>query len=321
LKARVYGLLLEFDQEVPWVQKSPSPECADYKVFLEHKPLREKEYECGEPWYVSRRSGPGGGPALVIRKQPGDIYWFRFSDGVEFQVDPTGRTIHAWWLSTLTLADALGYLFGAVLGFLLRSRGGVCLHGSAVAAHDRAFLLCGPEEAGKSTTAAALALRGFRVLTDDVIALEDQGTDFVVHPGPPRVHLLRPSVESLLGASDALPRISPTWDKHALDLAGGGSVNEQPLPLAAVYFLERRDPTRFHPQLTPVSGADALIKLVTNSYANRLLDRQMRSREFDVLTRVANHTPIRRLVPPQGLERLDALCAGILADFRALIQA
>jgi hypothetical protein len=320
VKARVYGLLLEFDQDVPWVQKIACHESADYKVFLQDRPAPEMALESGgEPWYVSRRSSPAGVPALVIRKHPGELYWFRFSDGVEFLVDATSQTIHAWWLSSLTLADALGYLFGAVLGFLLRSRGAVCLHGSAVAAHDRTFLLCGPEEAGKSTTAAALALRGFRVLTDDVIALDEQGTDYWVHPGPPRVHLLRPSVEALLGTGEALPRISPSWDKHALDLASSVPVAEQPLRLAAVYFLERRDATRLHPHVTPVTGAEALIQLVTNSYANRLLDREMRSREFEILTRLTTQIPIRRVVPPQGLERLDALCAGILADFRSLV--
>jgi hypothetical protein len=319
VKARVYGLLLDFDQDVPWVPGLETPEPADVTVSLKAPPSTIRPDESrGEPWYVSTRRRPPGVPELVIRKYPGEIYWWRFFDGAEYLLDVAGRTAHAWWAPPLTLADALGYLFGQVLGVLLRLRGTVCLHGSAVAVGDRAYVLSGPEAAGKSTTAAALVRRGLRILTDDVIPIDERGGEILMQPGPPRLHLLRPSVEALWGAGDALPRISPNWNKHALDLVEEDRGGGRPLPLAAVYFLERRDPALSRPDVRSAAGAEALIRLVANTYANRLLDRTLRAREFEVLTRLADRVPIRRVVPPQGLHRLDDLCDALLADFHNL---
>src|SRR5690348_16585408 len=102
------------------------------------------------------------------------------------------------------------------MGFVLRLRGALCLHASSVAVGDSAVALVGLPGAGKSTTAAAFACAGFSVLSDDVVALADEGPQFYVHPGYPRVNLWPDSVQELFGSEDALPRITPTWDKRYL---------------------------------------------------------------------------------------------------------
>jgi dephospho-CoA kinase len=57
-------------------------------------------------------------------------------------------------------------------------RGVVCLHASAVAIGDEAIALLGPAGSGKSTTAAAFAERGYSVLAEDVVTLDDRGDHF-----------------------------------------------------------------------------------------------------------------------------------------------
>ena len=126
------------------------------------------------------------------------------------------------WPDSSTLEDAATYLLGPVLGFVLRLRGITCLHASAVAVGDRAIALMGPANAGKSTTAAGFSRMGFPVLADDIVALSEPDEILRVQPAYPQLRLWPESAAFLYGSADALPRLTPTWDKRALDLTQNG---------------------------------------------------------------------------------------------------
>ena len=179
----------------------------------------------------------------VARLAGGAYFGLFYSDGARFAVDREGRDVWADWPEGYALEDAATYLVGPVLGFVLRLRGITPLHASAIAVEDQAIAFVGVPGAGKSTTAAAFAHRGFAVLSDDVVALEDGQNHFLVAPGYPRVNLWPDSVRALLGSEDALPLITPTWGKHYLPLdQKGRRFQSKQLPLGAVYFLGERDP-------------------------------------------------------------------------------
>lgn len=68
-------------------------------------------------------------------------------------------------------AEVAQALAGIVIGVLLHQRGQLPLHASAVAHGGNGILLVGRRGAGKSTLAAHLHQRGYRVLCDDYCAL------------------------------------------------------------------------------------------------------------------------------------------------------
>lgn len=45
------------------------------------------------------------------------------------------------------------------------------------------------------------------------------------------------------------------------------------------------------------------------------MDKQMRAREFELLTRVMNNVPLRRITPHADPARIPELCEMILSDF------
>src|SRR5207253_2928817 len=72
-------------------------------------------------------------------------------------------------------------------------------------------------------------------------ALEDFGDRFNVQPACPRVRLWPDAVEALFGAPDALPRITPGWEKRYLALDNAHHrFQASPLELRAVYLLGER---------------------------------------------------------------------------------
>jgi hypothetical protein len=245
----------------------------------------------------------------------GEYFVLFYRDGARFAVERHGREVWADWPLGYTLEDACTYLLGPVMGFVLRLRGIICLHASAIIVGIGAIALAGPPGAGKSTLAAAFGRCGFPVLSDDVVALVDKGEEFLVQPGYPRVNLWPDSVSALFGFENALPHITPTWDKRYLALDENGCCfATEPSVLRAIYILGEREPDTVEAIIEEVSEGEAFMTLVANSYVNYLLDRNMRSQEFAVLGRVIAGIPIRRIRPTTNPEDIRSLCGAIATD-------
>ena len=312
----VYGLRLAANMAVPGLPlRLDSNEC-DVRIRLKDWPLPSTCPPSHECFYASSHVAADGQPDLRVSLLSGGNYFFFFySDGVRFAVERGGREVFADWPESYTLEDACTYLLGPVIGLVLRLRGVTCLHASAVAVGEQAIALVGLPGAGKSTTAAAFAHRGFSVIADDVVALAEDKGNVLVQPGYPRLNLWPDSVHTLFGMEEALPRITPTWEKRYMALGGNGfAFITKPLLLGAIYLLGEREVTLAAPVVESISKGDALVALVANTYVNYLLNREMRSREFDMLSRLVTGIPIRRVRPPCDPVAVFDLCKTIVAD-------
>jgi hypothetical protein len=270
--------------------------------------------------YSSSPSDQTGEPDLQIWDvDNGEFLRVLYGDGVEFWLDRNLTTLWAHWPTGSSLQDTLSYLVGPILGLLLRLRGIVCLHASSVSINDRAAVFLGSEGAGKSTTAAALAQRGYAVLSDDIVALAEGRHGFQTLPAYPRVNLWPDSVSLLYGSPDALPAVSLGWDKRCLNLgeAEGTKFEERPLPLGAIYVLGE---SAGGPEkgVEIVSQKTALMMLVGNTYATNFLDAEQRAKEFAVLSRVVATVPVRKIVRGRSFAEVEAFCAAIQRDFAGI---
>lgn len=275
--------------------------------------------------YTSDFLDESGNPALKIwTVDDGKFLRMAYSDGTDFWFDSKLQTIWVEWAENLSLDNALSYLLGPVLGVLLRLRGVVCLHGSAVAIEDSTVVFIGAPGAGKSTTAAAFARRGFAVLADDIAALDERSGVFWVLPGYPRVNLWPSSVQLLYGSAETLPVIEasgpnvegPEKRFLALGTEGEARFEPRPLPLRAIYVLQpaEAEDTVEGTTITVVSKQTAVMALVANAYGTNVLDAQQRGKEFEMLTRLVESVPVRDVYARQKGLTLDALCELIRKD-------
>lgn len=319
-----YGLRLAANVALPGLPLRLDSKVFDVRICLRRWTAFPTSFP--ESFQILYTSEPGdalGQPSLRVGVLPGGSYLGLFyDDGARFAVERSGCEVWADWPENYTLEDACTYLLGPVMGFVLRLRGLVCLHSSAVAIDSRAIALVGAPGAGKSTTAAAFACSGFPVLSDDVVALADKETQFVAQPGYPRVNLWPDSVRRLFGSEQALPRITPTWDKRYLPLGKNGHrFASCPLPLGAIYILDNRDSGLAAPLIEEVSGSEAFMALAANTYVNYLLDRDMRRTEFDVLGRIVSEIPVRCVRPPDDPSAIVGLCEAIANDAKGIMAA
>jgi hypothetical protein len=122
-----------------------------------------------------------------------------------------------------------------------------------------------------------------------------------------------PAVKALYGSETHLPKLTPNWDKCYLDLSE--RFQGEPLPLAAIYHLGERHHDARAPYVEMLDRSQALMALVANTYATKLMDKQMRAREFELLTRVVGSVSVRRVTPHSDPARIGDLCDRILNDF------
>jgi hypothetical protein len=251
-----------------------------------------------------------------------DCYVLSYADGTRFVVDGPTQRVWGTFRPPNTTEDLATYFLGPVMGFVLRKRHVTSLHASCVAIGGHAVALCGNAGFGKSTTAAALALRGYPVLAEDIVPLDESTGTIHAVPGYPRVCLWPAAVAKLLGSPEALPELTAVWGKRYLALDGARArFWPGKLPLGIVYFFGPRTDAADAPRVEELSPREALLQMVQNTYMNWLLDREQRGVEFDMLSRLVGRVLVRRIVPSSDAAKLGALCSLIADDAaRALAE-
>jgi hypothetical protein len=256
-------------------------------------------------------------PPYSIRSLGGGTYFeLSYSDGTQFLLGGAGECVWGTYPPHLTINDFAVYLRGPIMGFLLQRRKTRTLHASALSIGGHAVVLCGPKESGKSTAAAAFSLRGISILTEDIAVLRKRDGVTQVAPGYPWICLWPEATEAVIGRSDALPRLTPTWEKCFLQLENKFQRTSQ--PLGAVYLLSARTPSLNAPRIEKMTAQQAIVELLQNTYMNWLLDREQRAAEFDFLANLVTEVPVRRIVPHTDPARIGELCDLVLADVENL---
>jgi hypothetical protein len=317
LRYRIYGLHLSSDSAIPGLKEIASAASPDLRVEFGPQPAWVRD-ALGAPSVVLHTlpaCEETRDPAFVLTSfAEAQFFQLYYSDGTRFVVDADATRLWGAAGESQTMQDLTTYFLGPIMGYVLRRRGVTALHASAFSLDGNAVVLAGPAGAGKSTSAAALALRGAHILCEDIAAIHEGHHGFAVEAGYPRVCLWPESVGMLAGDAHALPLITPNWDKRFLPLDGSPAHHDdQRRPLALVYLLAPREAANA-PRVEEVSGRDVLLELVQNTYMNWLLDRTQRAAEFELLTRLVAQVPVRRIVPHRDPACVDDLCDLILSD-------
>ena len=204
-------------------------------------------------------SGPDRSPDIVIRFGPVPD---RLNDVVKerraLQIDRRGtcllrvRNVAAYLVTPSEViidpwpgaqeAEIRVYLLGSVFGFLCHQRGLFPLHASCVAIGGKAAALCGPTGAGKSTTATHLALRGHRLVADDVCVIDARAVGGpLVLPAFPRLKLTEQAITALKISTDGIERDrAGALDKF--HYTPTESFIAAPVPLGGIFLLRRSEP-------------------------------------------------------------------------------
>ena len=177
------------------------------------------------------------------------------------------------------------FILGTVFGILLHQREQIVLHASAVRVNGKAVLFCGDSGAGKSTMAAALAKRGYPLVTDDVCAITIINGVPMVHPDGRQLKLWTQAIERLDLADNRGERVRTRLEKFYVE---PDSAFSETLPLGAIYALREARPPHAQGIERP-NVVDAALILRRNAYRPLLVRRMgQKANYFHAATAIAN---------------------------------
>jgi hypothetical protein len=200
--------------------------------------------------------------------------------------------------------DVRGYLLGSIFVVLCQQRGLLPLHASAIASKSGVVAFLANSGQGKSTLAAHLAQRGFRVLADDVCLIDATrpGSAMVI-PTAPWLKLWRNSLENLGREAEGLDRIFTEDDKYRLPLVPVLT----PEPILGLVFLEGNDISSGITEIEEVPRVQAVPMLMNLTHHSYLLEATGQQEEnFRRCGRVLSQARAYRLIRPWGLMHLES---------------
>ncbi|GAA4052826.1 phosphoenolpyruvate carboxykinase (ATP) [Parerythrobacter jejuensis] len=202
------------------------------------------------------------------------------------------------------------FTLGSAWGALGYQRGWPMVHGSAVLAAKGAALFCGPQEAGKSTMAAALVESGLPLVSDDLsrAKVDEQAGGAVLYPSSSRIKLWQPAIDHLEWGTREMVRDHAREEKFHLS-ADRHVGSAEPVPLAAIYALEFGDEL----SIERVTGADAAALVLKGTmYRKQFLHAMGRLPEQAVhAAQIAASTPVYRLTRPRDLMQLHTVSQAV----------
>ena len=294
---RVFGLAVESVLACP--ELLPMEPTSTPDVFIRYGEVPE---ELEHPADAGARWQTAPGMYLLNLKRIGR---FQVRDGSEILIQPK---------QGISEESIRTFLLSACLSILLHQRKMFALHVSGIHTEHGAVLFAGNSGMGKSTLVSAFVRRGYKMLSDDMLALifNEQGS-VVALPGFPQVKLWADSAEALGRSTDGLRRVMPQYEKFVAPEIE--NFDPTPAPLRAIYFLRHHQSPEF--LLEPLAHAPRFNALLDNTWQKLTLPGLgLREWHFQTAARIASLMYAARVTRPIEPFQLQKMMDLIETDFQ-----
>jgi hypothetical protein len=311
----LYGLVIDSDLPLPGVAFAES-ENSDLRLRFESLygslPATSKWFM---RWYL-----PKGGLWLSFAKVDGG-YLLTFDKLVDFLVSNDGREIICMPGSGINSETTLHLLLNQVIPLVINLRGGEALHASAVSNSQGVVAFAGPTGSGKSTLAGALLNEGYPMMCDDCLTLVERKQGIYAVPAYPGLRLWEDSLSWLFGDNNHRESVAHYTDKLRVAIERKSEAYcGEPRPVRCIYAVADQPEPKGKTDILieRPSTRESFMTLVKCAFRLDITDRNMLTRQFRFLERVASTVSIRRLIFPRDFKLLPAAREAILADLKDL---
>ena len=151
------------------------------------------------------------------------IYWCKEKEGVKDQ-------------------EIRNYLLGSALGAILIQKDYLILHANSLTKDDRTIICLGKSGVGKSTLAFSLMKRGWTLISDDLVAIDNNQ---MVLPGIPRIKLSKDAIEHYSLKFNEVKKFSTQNSKYVFTSKSFSKANK-PKKLTDLFILTRKSDHDIH---------------------------------------------------------------------------
>jgi hypothetical protein len=196
------------------------------------------------------------------------------------------------------------FLLGTVLAVISFQRSRLPLHASVLDVDGRALVLAGDSGAGKSTMAAALVARGFRILSDDLCLLDTGPSGPMIQPAYPRLRLWKETATHLGLDTTGIEQAGATIEKHHFPVAAA-DFHPAALPPALVVGMRFAETTGAGLKITPVGQGMAMRQYFLIHRWQLGLAMGQQPVFFAAMADLVRHCPMVTLERPRDFALMD----------------
>lgn len=259
---------------------------------------------------------PDGRPWMSVAGLPSDFH-LSFPKLAHFSVSAAAKEICCYCKSEISPVTLLHLFLDLLMPLILSQQEKLVLHAGAVMISGKVIAFIGGTGQGKSSITASFGQKGFPVVADDCLVIEDKGRHRICTPLYPGLRLWPDAVFELFGGDLILPAVAHYTEKRRLGPDTGLlDFCREPGPLEHMYVLSTRPERKYGQAVTidPLSPREALMELVKHPYRLGLNPRQRLKHEFEAIGRLANSLAVSRLYYSRDYALLPEVHGAILAD-------
>jgi hypothetical protein len=217
----------------------------------------------------------------------------------------------------LTAAEIRGIVLNTIAIIMSTCMGYTALHAACVVINGRAILFSGKSGSGKSSLAAWFYIKGYKVLSDDVIyARQSAEGNIMIYPSVPRIKLSTQALNFLGQTEDSLEMVEGPKLKYSLPLLGGNA--DTPYKLGAIILPAFAGGL---PSLKSITGM-LKIEVVAKNLHRRKIARHLNQavQTNALIFSICNATPIYSYLRPDNLDDVDEGFAFIAQKLDELVN-
>lgn len=189
------------------------------------------------------------------------------------------------------------YLLGIVFAFLMIEREKIAIHGGAVDINGKGILIVGKSGAGKSTLTTALRQKGYKLLADDMTALDnDKNGQAIINPSFPMQRITHDVLEDFGYDKSKFNKIFLTREKYFVPAKDEFQYENK--PLYAIFHLSEDDIDEV--TVEEVHGTEKLSLIFSSIFRGYVLNEVgISSTYFKKCLNIANKVPIYKVKRPK----------------------
>ena len=190
------------------------------------------------------------------------------------------------------------YILGTCMGVILMQRRVIPLHGSAIEINGKAYAFVAESGVGKSTLAAAFINCGYKLVSDDVIAVSysDVNLPPLVTPSYPQQKLWQESLAEFGMTSNEYTSIFGRETKYSVPVTS--QFYNKVLPLGGIFELLKEEMES--PKVQKLNKLESLQTLYQHTYRNFIIPRLgLMDWHFKTSANILNHNEVFQLRRPE----------------------
>ena len=236
-----------------------------------------------------------------------DRFWFRVKAVGEFLIQ-YGTEIIVQIYADADLALVRLFAIGSAFSALMHQRGALVLHGAVLTDGVKTVLFTGESGAGKSTMAAMLWKRGYKVVAEDVAVLYQHDGRWLVYPGYPFMRICPDMFEALELGTDpsGLTKIYTHTEKYLLNLHDRFA--DVPVVLDEIVVLAKADQPQYSSQDFD-SNMEKFSVIANNTYRPYFLQSQgLVEQHFRQCASLVGQLTVRKIFRPVDEKSIYRAC-------------